>query len=286
MELSTSKTTTTIDKSVEILMHASLAQRNTHDRLASSDLTLAWHRALMGLKSESRGTRLGYLWWLIEPAMHLIVYYLAFGVLLSHGGDNYVAYLLVGIVHWLWLSKSIMNASSSIQVGRGLILQLPLHVSVFPLAEILRDALKQLVVFLVLLGVLWSLGNSPTWLLLIYPALFLVQLLLTTATACFIASLMPFMPDLRVIIPACLQLGMFLSGVFFTRDIIPAQYQWLLNFNPAYLLLESYRDILIRSQLPNLHALTLLTAVIILLNFAVFSMLSRFNKRYARIIQE
>lgn len=255
-------------------------------RLSLADIRLAWYRALMGLKSESKGTRLGYLWWLIEPAMHLIVYYLAFGVLLRHGGDDYVAYLLVGIVHWLWLSKSVMNASASIMIGRGLILQLPLHVAIFPLAEIFRDMVKQLVVTIILLVVLWLHGYPPGKMLLIYPVIFLLQLLLTISFAGLVAALMPFLPDLRVIVPACLQLGMFLSGVFFTRDIIPANLQWLLNLNPVYVLLESYREILIRGNQPDWQLLGIIALSTVLSTILVLTMLARFNQQYARIIQE
>ncbi|MDX5371652.1 MAG: ABC transporter permease [Pseudomonadaceae bacterium] len=254
--------------------------------LIANDISLAWHRALMGLKSESRGTRLGYLWWLIEPAMHLIVYYLAFGVLLRHGGDDYVAYLLVGIVHWLWMAKSIMNASASILVGRGLILQLPLHVAIFPLAEIFRDAIKQAVVVVILLAILWAMGYSPEKMLVFYPIIFLIQLLLIITLACLVAALMPFIPDLRVIVPACLQLGMFLSGVFFTRELIPGDLQWILNLNPAYVLLESYRAILIRGAQPDWQWLGGLLAILSLTTFLALRLLSHFNQRYARIIQE
>jgi lipopolysaccharide transport system permease protein len=256
------------------------------NRVGINDIRLSWYRALMGLKSESRATRLGYLWWLIEPAMHLVVYYLAFGVLLSRGGDDYVAYLLVGIVHWLWLAKSVMNASSSILVGRGLILQLPLHVAIFPLAEILRDAIKQIVVTFILLIVLWLLGYPPSRLLLFYPVIFLVQFMLIISLACLVAALTPFFLDLRLIVPACLQLGMFLSGVFFTRDIIPEQYQWILNLNPVYVLLESYREILIRGGQPDWQLLGTMGLVLMLTSGLVLGLLSRNNQLYARIIQE
>lgn len=254
--------------------------------LIADDIRLAWHRALMGLKSESRGTRLGYIWWLIEPAMHLVVYYLAFGVLLRHARDDYVAYLLVGIVHWLWLAKSVMNASASILVGRGLILQLPLHVAIFPLAEIFRDAIKQTVVVMILLAILWGMGYHPERMLVLYPVIFLIQLLLIITLAGLVAALMPFFPDLRVIVPACLQLGMFLSGVFFTRELIPENFQWLLNLNPAYVLLESYRAVLIRGDLPNWQWVCGLLVTLTLTTILVLALLSHFNQRYARIIQE
>jgi len=249
-------------------------------------LQVSWLRALMGLKSESRGTRLGYLWWLIEPAMHLAVYYLAFGVLLKHGGDDYVAFLLIGIVHWLWFSKSIMNASQSIMVGRGLILQLPLHTGIFPLAEIFRDLIKQIVVVVILLLILSIMGYLPTTFWVIYPVIFLLQILLTLPCAGLVAALMPFIPDLRVIVPACLQLAMFLSGVFFSSDLVPESFHWVLNLNPAYLLLEAYRDILIRQQQPDWDLLANLLAALLLFNIFVIALFGRFNRQYARIIQE
>lgn len=249
-------------------------------------LQVSWLRAVMGLKSESRGTRLGYLWWIIEPAMHLAVYYFAFGVLLEHGGDDYVAFLLIGIVHWLWFSKSIMNASSSILVGRGLMLQLPLHTGIFPLAEIFRDLLKQLIVVVVLMLILWLMGYEPTEHWLIYPVIFALQVLLTLPSAGLVAALMPFFPDLRVIVPACLQLAMFLSGVFFSSDLIPDAYHWLLSLNPAYLVLEAYRDILIRHQAPDWALLAYLFVALTLFNVFVVALFGRFNRQYARIVQE
>lgn len=247
---------------------------------------VSWLRALMGLKAESRGTRLGYLWWIIEPAMHLAVYYLAFGVLLKHGGDDYVAFLLVGIVHWLWFSKSIMNASQSILVGRGLILQLPLHTGIFPLAEIFRDLMKQIIVVVILLLILSVMGYLPSAYWTIYPFIFLLQILLTLPCAGLVAALMPFIPDLRVIVPACLQLAMFLSGVFFSGDLVPESFHWLLSLNPAYLLLEAYRDILIRQQQPDWHMLATLLVALLFFNIIVIALFGRFNRQYARIIQE
>lgn len=276
----------TLESNLERKKPGSVNVPQPYKRIDFNDIRLAWHRALMGLKSESKGTRLGYLWWVIEPAMHLIVYYLAFGVLLRHGGDDYVAYLLVGIVHWLWLSKSVMNASASIMVGRGLILQLPLHVAIFPLAEIFRDTTKQLIVTAILLAVLWLLDYQPGRLLLIYPIIFLIQLMLTISLAGLVAALMPFLPDLRVIVPACLQLGMFLSGVFFTRDIIPGHLQWLLNLNPVYVLLESYREILIRGNQPDWQLLGIIAIATLVSTALVLAVLAHFNQQYARIIQE
>lgn len=249
-------------------------------------IKVSYLRAYMGLKSESKSTRLGYVWWIVEPAMHLAVYYTVFEVLLKRGGENFGLFLLVGIVHWLWFSKSIMNASQSIIIGRGLILQLPLQTIIFPLAELMRDFFKQLIVAAVLLLTLMAAGAEPTYYWLCYPLITLAQLMLIVPTASLIAALQPLLPDLRVLVPAGLQLGMFLSGVFFTKDSIPVDYQWLLNFNPIYLLLEAYRDVLLRDQAPDWSLLGKLALTLTLFTSVVLLLFAQLNRKFARIVQE
>lgn len=218
--------------------------------------------------------------------MHLAVYYTVFEILLKRGGEDFGLFLIVGIVHWLWFSKSIMNASQSITAGRGLILQLPLHTIIFPIAELMRDLFKQLIVAAVLLVTLLAAGATPTHYWLCYPLIILVQFMLILPCASLIAALQPFLPDLRVIVPACLQLGMFLSGVFFTKESIPLDYRWLLNLNPVYLLLEAYRDVLIRAQVPDWSLLGKLTLVLTLLTGIVFLLFAQLNRKFSRIVQE
>jgi lipopolysaccharide transport system permease protein len=49
------------------------------------------------LRAERARSYLGFLWWIIEPAMNMATYYLVFAVVLKTGQPDYVPFLLIGL---------------------------------------------------------------------------------------------------------------------------------------------------------------------------------------------
>ena len=73
------------------------------------------------LKVEVSRYYLNWAWWVLEPAMTMMVFYVIFGIMLKQGTENYVAFLLTGITPWIWFNRSIMNSSRSIYQMASLI---------------------------------------------------------------------------------------------------------------------------------------------------------------------
>ena len=220
-------------------------------------------KSYLDLKSEANRTCLGFIWWIVEPVLHLIVYYLVFAKLLQRGGPDFILYLLVGVIHWLWFAKCINDSSSSIIGGQRIILKIKIPKLIFPLSVILKNSIKQVVVVMIFLLFLVVLGAEISTLWLFYPLLFLVQLLVISTFSLIVSLIVPVLPDLRVIVASALQFGMFISGIFFTRDSIPIDYHIYLNMNPMFVLIESYRDILLRGIEPNYPLLLQTVSVMI-----------------------
>jgi len=225
-----------------------------HARLGGL-VELIWTKALFNLRSEVQRNYLSYGWWVLEPLLHMIVYYVVFGLLLSRGEQNYPVFLLTGLVPWMWFMKAVSGSSSSILAGQNLMLQVGLPSIVFPLVNLLQATLKQLPVFILLLGFVWSQGYFPSahWWGLI--PVIIVQLLLVTAFASAVAAVIPFMRDLAYLVPTGLTFLMFISGVFYDYRSISVEWQELFLLNPMAFLLKCYREILIDGVLPDLIAL-------------------------------
>lgn len=151
--------------------------------------------------------------------------------------------------------KAVSGSSSSILAGQNLMLQVGLPSIVFPLVNLLQATLKQLPVFILLLGFVWSQGYFPSthWWGLI--PVIIVQLLLVTAFASAVAAVIPFARDLAYLVPTGLTFLMFMSGVFYDYRSISVEWQELFLLNPMAFLLKCYREILIDGVLPDLTAL-------------------------------
>jgi lipopolysaccharide transport system permease protein len=218
-------------------------------------LELVWTKALFNLQSEVDRSYLSYGWWILEPLVHMAAYYLVFGVLLQRGGENYPAFLLSGLIPWIWFSKAINACSNSIIGGQHLLTQTGLSAVAFPLISLLQTSLKQLPVFGLLLAFLWFQGFTPgSHLWALFPVM-LVQILIMTAVGCAVAAIIPFFRDLSYLVPTGLMFLMFASGIFYDYRVIPEEWQQLFLLNPVAFLLKSFRAVVLEGVVPDLYVL-------------------------------
>lgn len=62
-------------------------------------LELIWVKASFNLRSEASVNYLSYAWWIIEPLLHMVVYYVVFSFLLAREGITMLLFYLQGLFH-------------------------------------------------------------------------------------------------------------------------------------------------------------------------------------------
>jgi len=256
------------------------------NRPISKALHLLAFKVRCRLKSEVSTNYLGFVWWVLEPLLHLLTFYFVFEVLMNRGTEHYVAFLMAGLIPWLWFSKTVSNSSGALFNQKNLLMQAKLPIALLPAEIVAHDMVKQSVVLLLLL--IFMLGNgippSVTWLGLV--PLVLLQLLFVASVAFMVAALVPLFPDLRFFVQTGLMLMMFASGIFYQPDLVLPQHREIFFLNPMAVIITAYRDILLHGVWPEWHRL----AWIAIASSAVFGgMLYFFVKKsdfYPRLVSE
>ena len=87
----------------------------------------------MDLRAEAAQNLMGMLWWVLEPLLYLLAFYLIFEVFLERGGPGFVGFLLCGLVFWRWFDASLNRSSAALLANGRLINQIYLPKWVFPL---------------------------------------------------------------------------------------------------------------------------------------------------------
>lgn len=247
-------------------------------------IDLILFRAYAGLKSESSRNYLSFAWWILDPILSMGTYYLVFQVLFTGNRKDYVPFLLIGLVTWQWFANSINHCTNSIFHGGGLMNQTSLPAAIFPSTILIMDTVKFLLVFTLLIIFLLGYGYNIhiTWLTI--PILLSVQFLLIAGCGFFVASLVPFVPDIRFLVEALLHLMLFVSGVFYSGEIIPERFRYYFYFNPIVILIDSYRHIFMDNQFPNwqqiLYVLTIAWIIFISSNW----LLTKIERAYPKIV--
>lgn len=246
-------------------------------------LSLIYYKTYADLRAESERTYVGFLWWIVEPIVSMAVYYLVFSVILNRGGEDYVAFLFAGVVPWRWFQTTIMRGSSSILSARGLMQEVYLPKMVLPVVALLVDTFKFLVVLVLLLAFVLISGHPVTSAYLALPLLLLTELLVIGALTLFAAALIPFVPDLRVVLQNLLRLLFFLSGVFYDLDRFSPEAQHWLRLNPMAVLLESFRQVLLEGEWPNLVRVGAFAAGALVILVAALWLLRRYDYVYPKL---
>ncbi|WP_101676150.1 ABC transporter permease [Alloalcanivorax mobilis] len=251
-----------------------------------SFVDLVWTKARLNLKSEANRNHLRYMWWVIDPLLYMLVFYIVFGMLMQRGGEGYVAYLLTGLVPFQWFAKTIQHTSNSIIQGKGLMHQVRISPLFFPLVGIVQNTGKQLLVFLMLGLFLVFYGLPPTlhW-VAILPVV-LLQLLLMVVVSCAVAMLAPFVRDIINLVPTGIQFTMFVSGIFYTLDRIPEQWRSLFFLNPVANILHQYRLILVENQWPDWSSMWWVTLGCLLALAVIVLLYRRLESIFPRVVIE
>lgn len=249
-------------------------------------IELIFFKAYANLRSEAARTYLSFMWWVIDPVLSMAVYYVVFAVLLQRGTQDYVPFLLIGLISWQWFANTVNHGMTTIHGNIPLMNQVHLPKIVFPGIEILMDTFKFSIVFILILIFLWIYGFGVSAAYVALPLILLVQLLFTMALTFILAAIVPFFPDLKFLVKTILQLVFFLSGIFFDASQIPERYHPYFYANPMATLIEDYRNVLMHNVWPDMNAL----AVIFLLSaigvYAACRLIGHFDHIYPRVTMQ
>ncbi len=207
------------------------------------------------LKIRYRGAVLGFLWSFLNPVIFMSVYVLLFSVYMRAQIEKYPAFLLTGLLPWLWFSGALSDATSSIISNAGLVKSVRLPSEIFPLISVGAHLAHFLLSLPILLLLLFAFGIVVSWPVLLLPVLLLIQFVLTLGLALVSAGVATRFRDVLHILPNLLTLWLFLTPVLYPVDLVPEAFKFLLVVNPMSYLIVAYQDVLFRHAAPSLPGL-------------------------------
>ena len=231
-------------------------------------ITLVDTLARFQLKAEARRFALGYVWWFLEPMLYVGVFYLVFEQLLGTRPPDFLVFLAVGKLTFIWF-RSVTQASNSLIQSKGVIARLIYLSTCFLYRLFMRDYTDKL--RYLFLWVFLSFADYPpqiawAWLL----PLMVVQYLLITGCGLLAALLVCWRRDFQMLIQLGMVFLLFMSGVFWDVHSIQntGLVKWVSICNPLLVLLSAYREVLMAGQAPYWGFLWVLESLVIFIAVA------------------
>lgn len=180
---------------------------------------------------------LGNLWHLLNPLLQIGVYYLIFGVVLGvDRGDDYFAFLSIGLFMFLFTQRATIAGASSIANNKGLLNAFSFPRALLPVTSTLTEMFASIGPFAVMFVIAMLSGVTPDlrWLCLV--PLVVVQLVFNVGASLAAARAGSTVRDFTNLLPFVFRILLYGSGVLFDveRYVDGSTYGWLFDINPVY----------------------------------------------------
>ncbi|MBT2615066.1 MULTISPECIES: ABC transporter permease [unclassified Bacillus (in: firmicutes)] len=194
------------------------------------------------VKSANSSNYLGVLWEIINPMIQIAIYWFVFGFIILNRGDDFLPWLMAGIVVWFFVNPAITQTSKSVYSRMNMVSKMSFPMSVIPSYVIFAKLYQHLMLLGVIIILLGFTGYLPTLFILQLPYYVAATVLLLFSLGLITSTLSTIIRDVHNIIVSLMKVMFYLTPILWVMDA--KEHPTIVNImklNPLYYIVEGYR---------------------------------------------
>jgi lipopolysaccharide transport system permease protein len=201
---------------------------------------LAWR----DIKVRYKQTVIGIAWAIIRPVLTMIVFSIVFGRIAglpSEEGVPYPVLVYSALLPWQFFASSLSETSSSLIGNTNLISKVYMPRLIIPASKIVVSFVDFLVSFIILLIIMIYYRFVPSVRTIFVPVFLLIVFLASYGFGLWLSALNVKYRDFRYIVPFIVQLGLYISPVGFSSNVVPDKWRFIYSINPMVGVIDGFR---------------------------------------------
>jgi lipopolysaccharide transport system permease protein len=223
---------------------------------------LAWRDILIRYKQ----TVVGSAWALIRPLLTMLVLSVVFGRLagLPAAGVPYPLLVLCGVLPWQFFSTAVSECGNSLVSNAALISKVYFPRLTVPASSVITSLADLLISGCLLAAILVWYRYLPDTRILFLPAFVLMAFAAAFGLGVWISALTVRYRDFKYVVPFLVQLGLYLSPVGFSSDVVADEWRLIYSLNPMVGVIDGFRWAILAGAAP-LYLPGLLVSLVVIL---------------------
>jgi ABC-2 type transport system permease protein/lipopolysaccharide transport system permease protein len=221
-------------------------------QLVRRDLLLRYKQSVMG-----------FGWAIFMPLVNTIIFSIVFtrAAKIDVSPLPYPLFAYCGLLAWNLSASAWRFSVASMTSNVNLVTKVYFPREMFPFSAVIVATVDSLVGAVLLAGLMVYYGIAPGASIVLLPAVLIVQLMLTTGLALLLAMANLHFRDVKYLFEIVLTVGMFVTAVLYPAQSVGGLAGALIQLNPMSIIVEAYRDILLRGLWPDAQALGVAAAM-------------------------
>lgn len=203
----------------------------------------AWRDILVRYKQ----TVIGVAWSVLRPLLTIVIFTF-FYILLNPAADSAAVALQIsaGMLPWQYFASVFTEASNSLIANSGMITKVYFPRIIVPVSTVIACLLDLLISFVIIIVLMLCLQYTPSYRIIWLPVMILLATITAMGSGILIAALNVKYRDFRYIVPFIVQLGLYISPVVYSTELIfnsglPGWVKFIYSLNPMVSVIDGFR---------------------------------------------
>ena len=201
--------------------------------------------ALNDFKAKFSTSFFGIIWAFIQPLVTILVMWFVFQVGFKNPPVNdipFVVWFIPAFLAWTFFSESLVSATNCLAEYSYLVKKVNFRISIIPLVKIISSSFVHLgfILFIFIICRIYGIPISIYNLQVIY--YFICMIILLIGLGWLLSVIAAFIPDVSNIVSVVMQIGFWITPIFWSPDEMSLTVQYILKLNPMFYICQGYRD--------------------------------------------
>ncbi len=200
------------------------------------------------LKSRYSGSAFGVAWAFVQPLVTILVFWYVFQMGFKNPPVDNVAYILwfiAGYIPWSFFNDAVMSSANVFYEYTFLVKKMKFQIWQLPIVKVLSSLYIHFYFIGFIIGMYLLYGSEFhfAWLSVFYYSFCLAVIVI--GIAFLVSSVSVFIKDATQLVGIVLQIGFWLTPVFWSSNSMRDGILKFMKLNPLYYIIEGYRSALV-----------------------------------------
>ena len=236
------------------------------------------------IRGKYKASFLGVLWSFVNPLLQVLVYAIVFPYIMRVKTDNYLIFLICGIIPWTWFITSVSNGACCINANGDLIKKVYFPRAILPISIVTSGLINFLISCVIILIFVLVGGAGISWHLVFLPLIVIIQYMICLAVAFLVSSINVYIRDIEYIVAFCINMLFYATPILYSSQMFEgSMIMWLFKLNPMAHLINAYRDIFYVHQVPQLLSLAIVGVISLIILILCYLVFKKLERRFAEV---
>lgn len=230
------------------------------------------------IRGKYKGSFLGVLWSFVNPLLTVLVYAIVFPYIMRVKTENYLIFLIIGIIPWTFFTTVINQGMITVRMNEGIIKKVYFPREILPISVALSGLVNFFISCIIILIFCIFGGVGITWHIILLPIIALIQFILSLGLILGLSAINIYIKDTEYIVQFFVNMLFYATPILYQSTLFPEKIRWVLYLNPMTQIIDTYRNIFLYHQLPNVMGIlyvTIVSLIIFALGLLIFRKLEK-----------